>query len=55
MRKNSSASLTNSREHRIGDTIFIVNSFTSENGTKTAADLIMDMLISTIRNREVKV
>lgn len=55
MRKNSSGTLTNSREHRIGDTIFVVNSYTSENGTKTAADLIMDMLISAIRNREVKV
>ena len=43
MQKNCSAALINEREHRIGKTIFIVSSFSDENCTRKAADLIMDM------------
>ena len=55
MQKNCSASLISERKHTVGGTTFIVSSFTAENCTKTAEKLIMDMLISAIRNKEAKV
>ena len=52
MQINCSASLISERKHTVGGTTFIVSSFTAENCTKTAEELIMDMLISAIKRRE---
>ncbi len=53
MQKNCSASLITERKHTVGGTTFIVSSFTADNCTKTAEELIMDMLISAIKRKDV--
>ena len=55
MTHNKTASLTSGRKHTIGNTTFIVNSYADTDGSKTAAELIMDMLISTVRSKEVSI
>ena len=53
MQKNCSASLISERKHTVGGTTFIVSSFTADNCTKTAEELIMDMLICAIKRKDV--
>ena len=43
MKNTNTLSLTKEKEHRIGKTTFIVSSFSDENCTRKATDLIMDM------------
>ena len=53
MNNENYRALTSGRVHTIGKTDFIVNSFAAAEGSKTAAEFIMDMLLSIIRNMEV--
>ena len=55
MTNNKTASLTSGRKHTIGNTMFIVNSYAGIDSSKTAAELIMDMLISAVRSKEVSI
>lgn len=56
MTENNKSVLISSREHKIGKTTFIVSSYADNSSKKTAQDLIMDMLLSKVRNmREVSV
>ena len=43
MKNTDTLSLTKEKEHRIGKTTFVVSSFSGENCTRKAADLIMYM------------
>ena len=56
MTENNKSVLISAREHKIGKTTFIVSSYADSSSKKTAQDLIMDMLLSKVRNmREVSV
>ena len=56
MTENNKSVLISTREHKIGKTTFIVSSYADSSSKKTAQDLIMDMLLSKVRNmREVSV
>ena len=52
MNNENYRAITSGRVHTIGKTDFIVNSFAAAEGSKTAADLIMDMLISKVKKKE---
>ena len=52
MNNENYRALTSGRVHTIGKTDFIVNSFAAAEGSKTAAELIMDMLLSIVKSKE---
>ena len=52
MLDNKHIPLTSGRKHTIGKTTFIVNSFAAAESSKTAAELIMDMLLSIVKSKE---
>ncbi len=55
MSQNRTFPLITGRKHTIGNTTFIVNSYAASEGSRSAAELIMDMLISTVRSKEVSI
>ena len=52
MSQNKPVFLSNGKRHTIGNTTFIVNSYASAENSKTAAELIMDMLLSIVKSKE---
>jgi len=52
MYENGYVPLTTGRRHSSGKITYIVNSFAVTEGSRTAADLIMDMLISIVKKKE---
>jgi hypothetical protein len=51
MNNENYRALISGRVHTIGKTDFIVNSFAAAEGSKTAADLIMDLLLPIVKSK----